>query len=319
MYADYRPGIVPLRPLVMSDIYGGITSAIRGNPGATIGLGFLTTLLFVAPATALGGLLASRLSARLATTQAPQLGDISGTIGGYIPTLASAFAVFVMSAFMAQVVGQGVIGATTTLSQTWAATKGRLLPAIGSALVILTLSLLAAAVCLGGPVVLLVLGASGQSDGRLAAGFITLVLAMLVLVVVVLFVGTRFCFAASAIVLERLGVGGGLGRSWRLTSGTRFWRVFGIRFLTSLMASIAGAILSFPISLGLLAALRALGVSPAGMVVATVFIAALTTLITGALTTPFTAGVDTLLYIDQRIRREALDVQLVASARSRGA
>ena len=39
-------------------------------------------------------------------------------------------------------------------------------------------------------------------------------------------------------------------------------------------------------------------------------------LITGALTTPFTAGVDALLYVDQRIRREGFDVQLITAAQA---
>ena len=42
------------------------------------------------------------------------------------------------------------------------------------------------------------------------------------------------------------------------------------------------------------------------------------TLISGALTTPFTAGVDALMAIDQRIRREGLDVQLIHAAQQGG-
>ena len=34
-------------------------------------------------------------------------------------------------------------------------------------------------------------------------------------------------------------------------------------------------------------------------------------LLTGALTTPFSAGVDALLYVDARIRTEGLDVRLI--------
>ena len=45
-------------------------------------------------------------------------------------------------------------------------------------------------------------------------------------------------------------------------------------------------------------------------------IAGVSGLITGALTTPFTAGVDALLYVDQRIRREGFDVQLIAAAQA---
>jgi len=44
----------------------------------------------------------------------------------------------------------------------------------------------------------------------------------------------------------------------------------------------------------------------------------LATLISGALTTPFTAGVDALMAIDQRIRREGLDVQLIHAAQQGG-
>lgn len=42
-------------------------------------------------------------------------------------------------------------------------------------------------------------------------------------------------------------------------------------------------------------------------------------LVVGALTIPFTAGVTALLYLDQRIRREGLDVTLVHAAQARAA
>ena len=42
------------------------------------------------------------------------------------------------------------------------------------------------------------------------------------------------------------------------------------------------------------------------------------TLISGALTTPFSAGVDALMAIDQRIRREGLDVQLIHASQQGG-
>ena len=47
-------------------------------------------------------------------------------------------------------------------------------------------------------------------------------------------------------------------------------------------------------------------------------LAGLATLISGAITTPFTAGVDALMAIDQRIRREGLDVQLIHAAQRGG-
>ena len=47
-------------------------------------------------------------------------------------------------------------------------------------------------------------------------------------------------------------------------------------------------------------------------------ISGLASLISGAITTPFTAGVDALMAIDQRIRREGLDVQLIHAAQRGG-
>ena len=47
-------------------------------------------------------------------------------------------------------------------------------------------------------------------------------------------------------------------------------------------------------------------------------LAGLATLISGAITTPFSAGVDALMTIDQRIRREGLDVQLIHAAQEGG-
>ena len=42
-------------------------------------------------------------------------------------------------------------------------------------------------------------------------------------------------------------------------------------------------------------------------------------LLTGAQTTPFSAGVDALLYVDGRMRREGLDIQLIQSAQGAAA
>lgn len=75
-------------------------------------------------------------------------------------------------------------------------------------------------------------------------------------------------------------------------------------------------ILSLPITFGLRFALEGATDSTWVITVGTVFIAALASVVVGTLTTPFSAGANTLLYIDQRIRREALDVQLVRAAQS---
>lgn len=318
-YDHYRPGIVPLRPLTMSDIFGGATLAIRGNPAATLGLGLVSTLVFVVPATALGAVFASRVSGAFSSEEIPELGDLLGALGANFPSLAAAFAVFLMSAFTAHVIGEGVLGRKTSLAQTWQSTKGRLWAVVGSAVLIMLLVGLTALLCLGGPLALLVYGAAQQDDTSLALGVLLLLGGILAVIAGALFVGTRFSFVASAIVLERLGVRGGFKRSWRLTAGSAFWRILGIRLLVGLLVVIVSAILSVPITQGFQLGMGAGDVGFSGRIVGMVFAGALSTVVTGALTTPFSAGTDTLLYIDQRMRREGLDTQLVTTARASGA
>ena len=42
-----QPGVVPLRPLTLGDLFGGATLTIRRNPLATVGLAALVTLGFM--------------------------------------------------------------------------------------------------------------------------------------------------------------------------------------------------------------------------------------------------------------------------------
>jgi hypothetical protein len=113
-------------------------------------------------------------------------------------------------------------------------------------------------------------------------------------------------------------IGAGIGRSWRLTSGRPFWRVLGIRLLTGLIVGTIAQVISFPLAfLGVFGAL-ATG-DPENLFIWQAVITGVAGLVTGALTTPFTAGVDALLYVDQRIRREGFDVALMTAAQAPGA
>ena len=53
---------------------------------------------------------------------------------------------------------------------------------------------------------------------------------------------------APVLMLEDVGIFGAIGRGFRLTR-RQFWRTFGIALLTILIASIAGYMLAFPVSL----------------------------------------------------------------------
>ncbi|NHA66716.1 glycerophosphoryl diester phosphodiesterase membrane domain-containing protein [Phycicoccus flavus] len=321
---DVRPGIIALRPLTLGDLYSGVFTTVRGNPGATIGLAAVTTFVFLLPTTALGAWLSGQSSfdifdgsAAASDTLPSGLG--LGLLGLYLPALGQFFSQILLAGFLAWVVGQAVLGRKVTMGQTWQGTRGVVLRMIGAVLVTMLASLLIAVVCLGVPIAIAVYADSAGAGGRgLVIGLVALGVLLWILVAFVVLV--RWTFATPAIVLERLGVLASLRRSWSLVGGPltgAFWRVFGIRLLTGVIVGIAAAVVTIPISLLLtLGATAFLGDDPTGsafLVLQTV-ISGITGLVTGALATPFSSGVDALLYVDLRIRREGLDVRLIRAA-----
>ena len=119
-------------------------------------------------------------------------------------------------------------------------------------------------------------------------------------------------------MLEGRGVCSAFARSWRLTSGMPFWRIFGIRLLTSLIVGFAAQLITFPLTLVGVAVVVRGRATRATSSCGRPSSAGSPRLISGAITTPFSAGVDALMAIDQRIRREGLDVQLIHAAQQGG-
>ena len=151
--------------------------------------------------------------------------------------------------------------------------------------------------------------------GRLVvAAFLAAVLPWLGLVALIIggvLLWVALSFTTPALVLERLSVRQALRRSWRLTM-SMFWRVLGIRLLAWLIAAVLGAILAIP---GALVAFSVTAGSSATHVGLGADIAIrLASFLAVAVTLPFTGGVVALLYIDCRMRTEALDVTLVRAA-----
>jgi hypothetical protein len=95
-------------------------------------------------------------------------------------------------------------------------------------------------------------------------------------------------------------------RALRLVRGA-FWRTWGIAALATLLAGIANSMLSTPARIILQSSDSSLG-----PFIITAILEAVATMIT----MPFVAGVCTLLYIDRRMRSEALDLQLIRVAQA---
>lgn len=316
---DFRPGIIPLRPLALNDLFGGVFRAVRGNVAATVGLAAITSLIFLVPFTALGAWVSSQESSvTLEQSVNDDTAGLVGQLGSVIPSIGASFSTIFLAGFLAYVIGQAVLGRKVTAGETWRGTVRRIWALIGATLLSTLIFLGVAGLILGVPIGLLVAGGTAGNDGTIAAGVGLLVLALLLLLVVMLFLWTRLAFVTSAVILEDLGVGRAFARSWRLTGGTPFWRLLGLRLLTAIAIGIAGSLITAPLAL-IGAGLVLTGLPLDQMYVWQAVITGISGVIGGALTTPITAGIDALLYVDQRIRREGLDVQLIQTAQGTAA
>jgi len=304
---EFRPGIIPLRPLSLGDVYSAVTKAVRGNVAATMGLALLTALVCLIPFTALGAWVANQETLEFDSEEF----GLYGTIGSSLPTIGSLLASIALTGFLAYVIGQAVLGRKVGIGETWDGTKRRL-PALAGAVVLTIVGAVAVTgAILGVPIAL------AASQGFNGFTVMLLVLAFLLLVVAYLFLWTRTAFVTSVIVLEGRGAFNAFARSWRLTSGRPFWRILGIRFLTSILVSTVAQVIVLPIALFGVFGIIALG-GESQIFMWQAILGGVSGLISAVITTPFSAGVDALLTVDQRIRREGLDVQLIHTAQHGG-
>jgi len=308
MLTAHKPGIVPLRPLQLGDILDGAVKAVRFNPKPMVGLSAVMLAVFLVPSAALG-IGATHLAARVLSTLGPDAEAFLGLSSSVIQAVSTELATALLSGVLIYVVGQAVLGRKPDIGATWRSTRGRLPSLLALAMLSGLFSLLATVLLIGPGMLLLV-------NNNLGAGLFVLFVGLLSLMAVALAVSTKISMAAPAIVLEGHGMLAGLRRSFTLTKGTAFWRILGITLLAGLLAGIVGTLLGLPFSIigTAVAALSTQDSESAQMIVT--FVSHLSALLTGAITTPFVAAVTGLLYIDRRMRLEALDVVLLRESQS---
>ena len=301
-----QPGIIPLRPLTLGEIYDGAIRSIRTNPAVM----FVLSAVLVAVAMLVQGIATWGVfedlnaligmdpetmatldtSSLLATLQSAALGyAISGLVSFLITTI--------LNGLLIHAVSQAVIGRKMNLEEVWHATKAQI-PRLLLLSLVVTVIMLAVVGVLSGIIVLLALT---ESPAAIALGVIVVLLLMLVGIFAVV---TLTVLATPALVLERAGVFTALRRSFSLVKQS-FWRVLGIYLLTAILVGILSSIIAYPVAIfG-----QFIG-SSSGMYVLNM----VANVIALSITTPFMAAVTALLYIDVRIRLEALDVELARAA-----
>ncbi|WP_406366325.1 hypothetical protein [Streptomyces sp. NBC_00645] len=315
-----KPGVIPLRPLGVGEILDGAVSTMRAYWRTVLGISLTVAVVTqIAVILLQGFVLDDNADTDVLNDPSATVEELSRALGD---TMLSTGAVLIITllgtivatALLTSVTSRAVLGKPVTTSEAWRDARPQLPKLLG-----LTLLLPLIAVVIVGvgalPGLLAALGGSGDAGAAFA------VLGALAGGVVAGWLMIRFSLASPALMLEKQGILKSMSRSAKLVRGS-WWRVFGIQLLATIIANIVASIIVIPFAV-LAAALSGDGLSGffdnAGDVGWTFLIVSGVGSVIGAmLTIPITAGVTVLLYIDQRIRREALDLDLARAAGVQG-
>jgi len=313
----HQPGVVPLRPLTLGDIFGGALQTVRANPKATVGIAAVVTfgfLLIPILATVLlgvgGGMPAYDVMAPAQESDAMDAGDIGLLVSSGVSGIFGLLASIVVTGLIVRVVEQALVGAKISAGEAWQLSKGRLLPLLGLTLLVLVVFV----VVLAAPITVGI--ATGILLDNTVVSVLLGILGGLLGLVGVAFLFTRYLLlAAPSLVLEGHGVFASLRRAGQLSQG-QFWRLFGIYLLANLTTSFVGQVIAIPFAI---IGVVLLFLLPESWALAGMLLSSnVSSILIGALIGPFNAAVLALQYYDQRFRKEGLDIQLLNQSLHQG-
>ena len=316
-----RRGLIPLHPLSFGQLLGASFGVIRWNAKATIVPALLIGLL--QSGLLLGGAAAFAFGAidrvQRAANDADRAQILAGVIGGgvafsLVAVVITVFTSALLQGMLVTVVARAALGERVGIGQALRAALKRVLPLIGVALLLGALQVVAL-----GLLALLVFAIAQAGDTGVVLAVLTAVVGGLLLVVAYAFITIKLTTVPSTIVLEGLGVFASIRRSWVLVRG-RFWRTFGLLALVVVMVSAASQLVTLPFSV-LGGALGGLLFPNAGtdsadlqssivpLLISTVPGTAVGVLVAG-IGQVAQVGAVVLVYLDLRMRREGLDLDL---------
>jgi hypothetical protein len=301
---------VPLRPLGLGEVLDGAFKAIRANPRVMFGLSALVVGAAVVLSTILTwyvqGLVAGAISDALLELDPSGASGLDAMLGWAVGTILTApiiwLATTVLTGLLIVSVSRSVLGRTITIGEVLR--SGRVWWVVGFTLLAGAAVLLVAALLVGA---VIGLATADQTGLAVAVG----ILGWLALVVAGIWFTIRTLLAPPALMLEGKGFWSTVARAWRLTRGS-FWRLLGYYVLVQIMVSVASYFVMFPFELvGTLVTQ-----DPTGTSFVSIVLTGVGNVIAYTLTTAFTAAIYALLYIDVRMRREGLDLELARAAQA---
>ncbi|WP_320782690.1 glycerophosphoryl diester phosphodiesterase membrane domain-containing protein [Streptomyces sp. CRN 30] len=314
-----KPGVIPLRPLGVGEILDGAVSTMRTYWRTVLGISLTVAVLTEVIVVLLQGLVLDDASTDALNDPSATLGELGDAMAD---TMISSAVVFVISlvgtvvatALLTTVTSRAVLGKPVTIAEAWRDARPQVLKLFG--LILLLLLITGVVLTVGAlPGILVAVTAGGGAAVALT------VLGIIGAGIAALWLMIRFSLASPALMLEKQSIVKAMSRSAKLVQGS-WWRIFGIQLLATIIANVVASIVVIPFTF-LAAALSGDGVG--GLVEGSgdlgwtfLIVSGIGSVIGSMITFPITAGVTVLLYIDQRIRREALDLELARAAGVQG-
>ena len=312
-----QPGIIPLRPLTVGELFNGAFQAVRVNPQTMFGFAFAIMAVVGLVQAFFASSSMSSLTRAMSSGDPQELFDSLGSSMGSLVTsgltmLATAF----LSGMLALTVWDAVLGRKSSPADAWHRFSPRFVPVLLATFLIGIIEFVLIVVVLLVFMIpfflVLVNAASARSYDSAGAGIggaLSILFLMIVaLIVVACFLAVKFAFTSSAVVLEGLGPVDALKRSWSLSKGS-FWRILGriwlIGIVTGLISGVLGAVVGAILGVGANAA------DSVGLLVAfSAFVSALLS----AVVIPVQSSFYTLMYLDERMRKENLAPMIAQEA-----
>ncbi|RFA08463.1 hypothetical protein B7R54_03910 [Subtercola boreus] len=325
-----KPGLVPLRPLGFGTLLGAPFQVLRRNPRATLGSALIIQFVIgVVTALIVGGavlLAVTRIdSASQEDYDSIQAGSTAIVL---LSTLIPLAVALVTSALLQSIlvieVSREILGEKRRMGELWRAAGRRIWPLALWTLLQVVVAVLVLAAVVGVIVLLTLLGTVGA-----VLAVVFGIVAFLGIAVLAAWLTTKLSLVPCVIVLERAGVRAAIARSWRLTDRF-FWRTLGTEWLVGAIVSVASQVVVQPISLifGLgVGVLAPNGTDESGtgsglpadllLIGGLYLVIGIIQLVFGAISSVVQAATVSVIYVDLRIRKEGLDLELIRFVEAR--
>jgi hypothetical protein len=321
-----KPGLIPLQPLTLGMILAGSFTVMRRNPRPTFGASLvihgIIAVVSLATVGAVGFLAINRISSAVGsgstdiTAGGAALTGLSTLVGYVLALIGGA----VLQGIISLEVARATVGEKLRFGQLWSRAKGRLGALIGWAFIAAGAILVAVVVAVV-VVVLVVLAATPLGTPGIILDILAGLAMAAALVVLGAWIGTKLSLVPSILLLERTRLLPSVRRSWNITTGF-FWRTLGIQLLVSVMIAVAAEVVVIPVSI-ILGSVTALG-NPNGDVSAasstlylTLAVTTIVTALVGSVTAIISSATVSLIYLDLRMRKEGLDLDLARFVEAR--